>query len=343
MAQRNYAIDFLRTFGVLLTILAHVGAPETVNNLRTFDVVLLVVLSGMCSTKCDSIDSISKYLSYIWKRIKRLVLPTYIMLLIMFPTLYIAYTIVFHREFFWTAQQMINSFLLLNEGIGYVWIVRVYLLVALVSPILARIAKKTSEVKFWGIFAGCLAVNGCMYIISCSLGEGWKANEFLQNIVFYILPYSLAAMYGMRLSIKKQHSRRYAWIMIGAFILVQIAYALKNYGFAPSSFKYPPSTYYLLYGLMVSSIALALTDKIRWKESRCTRLIQWGSTNSFNVYLAHVPVLIVINSFSGHVLKLPWYATFIVVVACSVAMIWILNKIIAKLGSMLRKRGRNEG
>ncbi len=201
MAQRNYTIDFLRTFGVLLTILAHVGAPEIVNNLRTFDVVLLVVLSGMCMTKCDSIDSIPKYLSYIWKRIKRLVLPTYIMLIIMFPVLYIAYTIVFHREFFWTSQQMINSFLLLNEGIGYVWIVRVYLLVALVSPILARIAKKASEVKFWGIFAGCLVINELMYVISCSLGEGWKANEFLQNIVFYILPYSLAAMYGMRLTI----------------------------------------------------------------------------------------------------------------------------------------------
>lgn len=45
--MRDLKIDILRTIGILLVILAHVKLPELVRSIRSFDVVMLVFISGM--------------------------------------------------------------------------------------------------------------------------------------------------------------------------------------------------------------------------------------------------------------------------------------------------------
>lgn len=47
MKNRDEGIDVLRTIGVLSIILAHVNPPSNILNVRSFDVVLLVFVSGM--------------------------------------------------------------------------------------------------------------------------------------------------------------------------------------------------------------------------------------------------------------------------------------------------------
>ena len=45
---RNPYIDFLRGFGLLLLVVAHTYSPEWLFQIRTFDVPLMVFVSGMC-------------------------------------------------------------------------------------------------------------------------------------------------------------------------------------------------------------------------------------------------------------------------------------------------------
>lgn len=47
MGKRDSTIDLLRVLGTLLVILAHVKIPKVMSEIRTFDVVLLVFISGM--------------------------------------------------------------------------------------------------------------------------------------------------------------------------------------------------------------------------------------------------------------------------------------------------------
>lgn len=51
-------IDFLKTLGLLLLILAHVDAPAFILQLRCFDVPLMVILSGILAK-----DSYKRYLA----------------------------------------------------------------------------------------------------------------------------------------------------------------------------------------------------------------------------------------------------------------------------------------
>ena len=107
-----------------MVILAHTDIPNTLLNIMTFDVILLVFISGMSLSFEKSNKS---YPMYLWKRVKKLLIPTYIVI-----------TICLVIKFFITGgmvgkSTIIQSYTLVG-GIGYVWIVRIYLMLALVSP-----------------------------------------------------------------------------------------------------------------------------------------------------------------------------------------------------------------
>ena len=45
--NRDYRIDNVRAIAMICIILAHCVAPSSINNLRSFDVITLVFLSGL--------------------------------------------------------------------------------------------------------------------------------------------------------------------------------------------------------------------------------------------------------------------------------------------------------
>lgn len=49
-------IDFLKLVGLFCIILAHVGPPAVVMQLRNFDVPLMVILSGMLAANSQHLD-----------------------------------------------------------------------------------------------------------------------------------------------------------------------------------------------------------------------------------------------------------------------------------------------
>ena len=91
--KRDYEVDVLRVLGIFLIILAHTSLKEKTNtllfNLRNFDVVLLVFLSGLSSVhSLENVNSMGQYIEYITKRIRRLIIPGFSFITIYY--LYIA-------------------------------------------------------------------------------------------------------------------------------------------------------------------------------------------------------------------------------------------------------------
>jgi len=79
--MRDERIDVLRFIGLAMIILAHVGPPGVILQARNFDVPLMLIVAGL---SFHSSYRDEPYLSYLWKRIKRLVFPVWLFLSIYF-------------------------------------------------------------------------------------------------------------------------------------------------------------------------------------------------------------------------------------------------------------------
>ena len=132
--MRDVRIDLLRALGLAMVILAHVSPPATIMQIRNFDVPMMVLISGMSFALSYKQEN---YLDYFWKRIKRLVFPIWIFLSIYFSAISLFDSPLENL----TWKTIVGSYLLV-DGIGYVWIIKVFLLVALVSPLIYRFHQK---------------------------------------------------------------------------------------------------------------------------------------------------------------------------------------------------------
>ncbi len=107
--KRREDIDILKSIGLICIILAHVNPPKYIFQLRNFDVVLMILVSaylGLCSTKKMN------YFEYVYKRAIRLIIPTWIFLIVFFiiNSVYILC---------YVDKKIVLSSFLLGKGIGY--------------------------------------------------------------------------------------------------------------------------------------------------------------------------------------------------------------------------------
>lgn len=138
MRKRDKSIDLLRTIGLMGVILAHVNAAPVIMKLRGFDVVLLVFVTGL--SYIASGGNQKNYISYLKKRFLRLCLPAWSFLCIYF--ILFRFLSFFNKTLpQYTWKDYFGSFSFLS-GIGYVWIIGVYLLIAVMLPILEKILDK---------------------------------------------------------------------------------------------------------------------------------------------------------------------------------------------------------
>ena len=140
LKKRDPSIDLMRFIGLTMIILAHIGLSRSSSllfQLRSFDVPLMVFTSGLAFSG----RSTGPYFSFISKRTLRLVLPVYI-----FVSLYILLNPILSgwglvEEY--TGKVIRGTYMLrLNPSIGYVWIIRVFLIVMLATPLLTGIDKR---------------------------------------------------------------------------------------------------------------------------------------------------------------------------------------------------------
>ena len=154
MSNREQYYDFLRGFGMLLIILAHIQSPAIVHQIRCFDVPLQLFVSGLCMAGGNIPHSFLEYLAFVKRRTARLVIPVFIFMPLYFIVLYVLSLVGFDSVPSYTPSEKIGTLLFFDKpSIGYMWIIRVQLLIMLISPlliILSRYGCKMSDRVYGG-------------------------------------------------------------------------------------------------------------------------------------------------------------------------------------------------
>lgn len=322
MKTRRYYIDVLKVICILCLFLAHVNAPQVMQNLRGFDVSVMVILSGLLSR--NSFNNSQSIMEYLKKRIERLVIPTWIFLLLF----YVCMFVVGQKP---QLSDVIKSFLFQRDcGIaGGVWIIWIYLLCALLLPIIKLLSEKRGGC--W-IFLTLLVFNEYLTGYSQLTNNRW-----LYYSLFCIIPYGTLLYIGYiydTLQMKKKIILLVSAISVH-FVLM-FSYILV-YGSCQSisDYKYPARLYYISFGVIAF---IVFYEGLKYFEHsfKHIELISFISKHSLWIYLWQIMILTVIN----YVLKIGdyWMISWCILVLGSIIITWIQNIIIKKLNEKFPTR-----
>ena len=302
--ERIGYIDFLKFIGLTGIIIAHTGPPNWVFMLRNFDVPLMVILSSILASRSFAkySETRSSAIDYYVSRIKRLVIPTWI-----FLVFYFSYSFVVTGQRAST-KYYVDSFLLTRYGIGYVWIILIYLYSAMLTPIFARL--KLSR-KGFIIVCATYILYEIAYFYKLGLNGSGFIKDFIDTTFYYIIPYGVLTYLGYNyFKMKNRTKLIIALVSFIVFISLAVYYqsALGSFQLVQIA-KYPPRIYYLGYGIGCSFALLILCKKKHLKLYE-NRVIRFISSHSMWIYLWHILILDIYGR-----LKMPeiWFIKLIIV------------------------------
>ena len=284
--KRDGRIDNLKCLAILSVIWAHTSIPSLVMHYRTYDVVLLFLLSGMSlflsrqhsSSAGKEKESLG---SYIWVRIRKLLLPAYAVITVSYFTI-VVLCFLFHQEQLFPLQKYLLAILLTNRGLGFVWIIKIFLLAALLSPWFCSISAK---IRNDGTFL-ILIVGGLLMQMLLCMGTACLVRNGIPFFLQVILEDYIAGCFGYLVvyaaGIRLIQSKPFCRYLLAASLLLFLIMQLQYQSFCPNSAKYPPNLYYLSYGLLVSSILWMVIP------SRSCRFTEWVGKRSYDIYLFHI-------------------------------------------------------
>jgi len=322
--DRDPRLDILRGIGLLCIILAHVGPPSSIFQLRNFDVPLMVLVSGASFSLSRAQNG--KYGQYLFSRFVRLVIPTWIFLAIFFGGTRL-WSFIVSCQYPFSMQKIISSFALLN-GIGYVWVIRVFFLVALIAPLAKTVLSSNRRTLLWL----SLIIIYIVYEFSFSYFP-WSnfrwVDVLFKEYIFYVVPYGLLMVIGMTLhqyGPKKQ--------LAGAIILLFIFVCMAKWrhistgGFVPSQhYKYPPTLYYLSYAVGMSLLLSSMVEMLNIGSLFIGSILAWIGQRTMWIYLWHIFILYVLSW--GHI-KFNFIIMFPVVSAAAISIV-VIQGLILKL------------
>lgn len=315
--KRYLYIDIVRCLCMICIILAHVNPPSMLHTFRSFDVVGLVMISTICMKPYTNLKN---YLKSIGKRIRRLVIPAYIFIICVLFSVYILCKYL-NIPYIYNKTNVINAFLLI-DGIGYVWIIRVLLINAILTPLLFKFAEFKSIYTYFCIILVLLLLK--MLFIKFPY-DGTLMSFIFKYFVLYSAGYFGIALFAL---IQKRNAYKFFLRNIIAAIFILISYKiLCNYLYGDDLLvleKHPPFLDWILYGVIISDILLLTSKKLEpfiLYGSKLYIAITWFSTNSFQIYFIHAWLLIMFNTymnFSDEKIIMPWWIEFIIVFILSV-------------------------
>lgn len=252
--------------------------------------VLLMGTSYYLSSRGKTLN----YPNYVIKRFNRLIIPTWIFLTIFF-TVFLILALITRTNFEFGVKSIISSYALIG-GIGYVWIMRVFFLIALVNPIILFCSNR---VKCNMNYFVLLAIIYLVYlgIINVNLHLDGVARFIFENIILVSIGWGLIAAVGIRL---KQLSRKELLLGASSFLLIFIFLMIKYNFESTQAYKYPPTMYYMSYGLFVSFVLLLILD-IKCVYDFCdNRIVKYISLNSLTLYYWHIIPVYILDIYGDY-------------------------------------------
>jgi peptidoglycan/LPS O-acetylase OafA/YrhL len=293
--RRDPSLDFMRFIGILIIMVAHANPPGWLFNLRNFGTPLLVITSAITYSVIYGKREllIGQFLK---RRLSRLVFPAWIFLTIFFLFFYIA-SFISDKGYPFPISKILTSYTLYS-GIGFVWIFKVYIILAFITPVALYYKDKTSSnfVYFFSIAAVYVLYEITITLTSPLIPTGFR--NFFNRVIFVVFPYSLLFIYGLKLA--DFRNGQLIGISLGSFVLFSILAIYLKYvegSFVPTQgYKYPPRLYYLAYAFFaVHLVYFFCRISCNWKNNR---VIAWLSSNSLWLYLWHILAFYIWDYFS---------------------------------------------
>lgn len=278
--KRNTKIDILRAFAMICIVIAHAKPNPIIFELRNFDVIMIVIIMG-ASFYLSSQNKKLNFVDYVIKRFKRLILPTWVFLTIFFIFFYIISLFTHHKYF--SFFQIIESYKLLG-GIGYVWIMKVFFLVALTSPFILRFSNKIkSDITYFILLSLIYALYYLLYLQLPNISP--PINTYYNLILLEGLGYSIVTAIGIRLLSLNQKSFNILVVIITIILIINAIY----YQFETTQLhKYPPLIYYISYGTLITFISYRLLD-IKFIHDKLNNIfMHFISKHSLWLYFWHI-------------------------------------------------------
>lgn len=306
-----------------MIIFAHSGPLGILFQLRNFDVPLMVLASAMSFDL--SYKAGYSYLAYVWKRIKRLVFPVWIFLTVYF----VAQFVILRTSPELNLKTILGSYALV-AGFGYVWVIRVFLLVGLASPFLWAFNKRTPKnSKFFILIAICFSLYELVRYLSLPYIQSGPG-KIASLVVLDAIPYSLTFLIGLRMrTMSKIHLYAVSACSLAVFILMGAGLFLHADRLIPTqAFKYPPSIYYLSYALFVSSLLWIFSKQLErlFAKLKIKNTVLFIAGNSMWIYLWHIPLVKVVHA--NFLIK--YLIVFSVAVSIVYAQAWVVNHLLLR-------------
>ena len=316
--SRNAAIDIMRTLAIILILSAHCWFPDTYQNIREFDVVMMFFLSGMSFGLSAFEFSKEHYSSYVMRRFRKLILPVWGFLAFFF----LLFRLIPVYDF--SLGTIVKSFALTAGGIMFVWVYRVFFIAALTTPLFAYVGRRHRFLPVCVVSILLLVINDLLYARVFALLSNETFTDLLSYAINYTIGYGVTVYLGCRFV---QASRREQWVFSAVFCALFVLTGIRLGMPMMEAYKFPPHLYYLSYGIAWSAVLYLLLDYIKPRVP----LTVWISENCMTIYIAHILVFYLVDP----VLTNQW-VKFGVLVAGSCIIAWVWTVLKGKL--LLRKQ-----
>ena len=342
VTNRDIRFDILRIMGLLCIFLAHSRPPELISQLRNFDVALMVIVSGAVFGLSIQYRELGVWT--FWKRrVLRLVAPAWGFLFCFFVVSFIIFKAI-GKAYPFSPEAVFKSFFLFYGN--YIWIIRVFLLLAIVAPIFLKLTNRVeSDLQFLVLLAAIYLFYELGYYFFKDI------NVFLIGLLvkegfFYLLPYGCILGLGLRLPALKR-SQILSMSLIFFLIFCLLAKFNSESGqFVPTqAHKYPPRLYYVSYAVSVSLLLYSLLMDYKLMAKFSSDLVWFMGASSMWIYLWHISILYLLDWASP--LAPQWIQYFLVrlgiVIALSLTLTYLQKILLSALSKRISFGSRSKG
>lgn len=263
------------------------------------------------------------YGAYLKKRFIRIYKPVCVFLIVFFIISYIGSYFIPQLNFDYT--KIIGSFLLLNKpSIGYVWIMRVFLMAAVILPLIYDYIKRFSSLNTLIVTLSIFLLSECLNHSLSFIEQGWL-KFILSEYILYIIAYSYIIIWGLT---SANANKSILLLYLCSIAIIYLAYCIykSEFIFDPTLSKYPPHGFYLLYGAFISVLFWLVKPH---NTIKLPLMISYLSRESMWLYLWHIIPAYAIIPFI-HIAD-TWFLRFCFVVVSMVTITYCYKKATGKI------------
>ena len=325
LKKRDRSIDLLRFIALTGIVIVHIYPSEFWTQLRSFDVPLMVFLSGI-SYRLSGGNTLA-YKKYCVKRFKRLVLPVWFFL----PVYFLIYMAATHLLPPW---KTVLSYYTLMTG-WYVWIIRIFFVMALVAPFLAKELDKSSKRFFLGV--------SVLFLLLFEWYVNTRYSRFPgRTIVLTHFPYILVFALGYKIvDFQRKVIRGMMIVCMFVYLCISLFYINDGCGYLQTQlFKYPPQVYYLSYAmgccLFLWLVRVKVFSFLSGLSLRLVDLIAFIGSHTIWIYLWHIPLVSMVKGIDSAIIRFSVvYILATIIVGCQT---WLVEKLLPLVKDTKRQK-----